>query len=336
MITISMCMIVKNEEKVLARCLNSLKGLMDEMIIVDTGSTDRTKEIAGSFPGVRLYDFKWVDDFAAARNFAFSKAESDYIYSADADEELDAQNREKFLQLKKVLLPEIEIVQMKYCNQLSYGTVYNYDEEYRPKLFKRKRSFRWEGAIHETVVTSPIVYDSDIRIMHKPESLHTGRDFAAFERIIGRGEKLSDRLRTMYAKELFIAGRDEDFVRAAEYFEDLTTNKDYDADSLMEACAVAAAAERRKGEEAAFFKYAMKVVAMGGCSEVCFELGEYYFAKEDYEEAAVWFYNARYETEAVLCLRKKEKEPLEKLVLCYEKLNCPEEAARYREELRTL
>lgn len=336
MITVSLCMIVKNEEKVLERCLNSLEGLVEEMIIVDTGSTDRTKEIAASFPNVKLYDFVWIDDFAAARNFAFSKATCEYIYSADADEELDEENRSAFLQLKKVLLPEIEIVQMKYCNQLSFGTVYNYDEEYRPKLFKRQRSFLWEGAIHETVVTAPVVYDSDIRILHKPESLHTGRDFAAFERILSRGEELSERLRTMYAKELFIAGSDEDFQRAAGYFEAVAGREDLDADGLLEACSVAATAERRKGDEAGFFKYALKVVALGGCSEVCFELGEYYFAKGDLEEAAVWYYNARYETEAILCLKKKERDPLEKLILCYENLNCPEEVFRYRKELETL
>ena len=72
MITISLCMIVKNEEEVLERCLNSLKGLMDEIIIVDTSSTDSTKEIAARYTD-KIYDFSWCDDFAAARNFSFSK-----------------------------------------------------------------------------------------------------------------------------------------------------------------------------------------------------------------------------------------------------------------------
>ncbi len=112
MITISLCMIVKNEEKVLKRCLDSVRDLVDEMIIVDTGSTDRTKEIAASYPGAKIYDFTWVDDFAKARNFAFSKATCDYIYSADADEEINEENRKKFMRLKQVLLPEIEIVQI--------------------------------------------------------------------------------------------------------------------------------------------------------------------------------------------------------------------------------
>lgn len=136
MIRISLCMIVKNEEKVLDRCLASIFDLMDEIIIVDTGSTDRTKEIAGKYTG-RIYDFAWCDDFSKARNFAFEKAACDYIYSADADEVLDEENHEKFRLLKENLMPEVEIVQMYYGNQLANGTVYNFDRELRPKLFKR-------------------------------------------------------------------------------------------------------------------------------------------------------------------------------------------------------
>ena len=127
MISISLCMIVKNEERVLERCLQSLQGLMDEIIIVDTGSTDRTKEIAKKYTD-KIYDFTWIDDFSAARNFSFSKATKEYIYVADADEVLDQENYEKFKQLKQVLLPEIDIVQMYYSNQLEYNTTYNYDK----------------------------------------------------------------------------------------------------------------------------------------------------------------------------------------------------------------
>ena len=73
--TISVCMIVKNEELNLAGCLDCLKAIADEIIIVDTGSTDRTKEIAEQYTD-KVYDFEWIDDFSAARNFAFSKAGS--------------------------------------------------------------------------------------------------------------------------------------------------------------------------------------------------------------------------------------------------------------------
>ena len=88
MITISLCMIVKNEERVLKRCLDSVRDLVDEIIIVDTGSTDATKRIAAGYTD-KIYDFTWIDDFSAARNFAFSKATKEYIYSAEIGEGLD-------------------------------------------------------------------------------------------------------------------------------------------------------------------------------------------------------------------------------------------------------
>ena len=67
MATVSLCMIVKNEEKVLSRCLDSVKDAVDEIIIVDTGSEDNTKNIASQYTD-KIYDFKWVYDFSAARN----------------------------------------------------------------------------------------------------------------------------------------------------------------------------------------------------------------------------------------------------------------------------
>ena len=80
-------MIVKNENLVLENCLNSVKDLVDEIIIVDTGSTDNTKEIAKKYTD-KIYDFKWVDDFSKARNYSFSKATKDYILWLDADDYL--------------------------------------------------------------------------------------------------------------------------------------------------------------------------------------------------------------------------------------------------------
>lgn len=85
MITISICMIVKNEEDVLGRALKSVQGIADEIIIVDTGSTDSTKEIASSYTN-KIYDFEWCDDFSKARNYSFSKATKDYCMWLDADD----------------------------------------------------------------------------------------------------------------------------------------------------------------------------------------------------------------------------------------------------------
>ena len=90
-------MIVKNEEKFLQRCLDSVD--VDEIIVVDTGSTDKTKEIARNYTG-KVYDFKWVDDFSKARNFSISKATKEWILVLDADEVID--NMKKIKEVIKV------------------------------------------------------------------------------------------------------------------------------------------------------------------------------------------------------------------------------------------
>ncbi|MCM1251998.1 MAG: glycosyltransferase family 2 protein [Clostridium sp.] len=328
MITISLCMIVKNEERLLARCLDSVSGLMDEIIIVDTGSTDKTKEIAARYTD-KIYDFEWVQDFSAARNFAFSKANMEYIYSADADEVLDKENREAFLQLKKTLLPEIDIVQMYYANQLDFGTIYNYDKELRPKLFKRLRTFTWAEPIHEQVILEPVIFDSDIAILHMPENNHKDRDLASFVRMTAAGAHLSARLHNIYAKELFISGEEQDFLNAEAFFEASCLDTERSLDEIKEAsCVVARAARLRKDTEK-FFKYALKVVAAEGCAEICCELGEYFLERQDLQEAIIWFYNGAYETESILNIHSSGKIPLLALAKCYRLLGNEEQAQAY-------
>lgn len=331
MVTISLCMIVKNEENVLARCLKSIHDLMDEIIIVDTGSTDRTKEIAAEYTD-RIYDFEWTSDFAAARNFAFSKAKCEYIYSADADEVLDEENRERFRVLKEILLPEVEIVQMYYTNQLSCGTVYNFDKELRPKLFKRLRSFCWIEPVHETVRLLPVVFDSEIEIRHLPEKLHTGRDLEIFQAMIERGEDLSERLFDFYARELYISGTLEDFRKAEDYFARLVDDDRTKQEQMKTAVCVVVKAAALREDYLKMYRYAMKGVALGGISEVCFELGEYYYSQKEYKEALLWFYNAAYQTECILNLHYQGDKPLARMADCYERLGMKEEAAGYRSE----
>lgn len=329
MISISLCMIVKNEEAVLARCLDSIADLVEEIIIVDTGSTDRTREIAAGYTD-RIYEFQWIHDFSAARNYAFSLASCDYIYSADADEVLDEENRKRFRALKEGLLPEVEIVQMKYGNQLQYNTVYNYDEEYRPKLFRRLRQFTWIEPIHEIIQLQPVVYDSDIVITHMPQEAHGGRDLAGFERQIQAGRRLSRHLHNMYARELLIAGEPEHLKRACAWFADSAEDPERGSDEVMEAFCVLGRACRIQGDYLEFFRYVTKAMAAGGCSEVCLELGLFYEQdRQDAAEAAMWYYNAAYETEPVLILESGTRQALEGLVRCHRQMGLEEQAAEY-------
>ncbi len=315
MITISLCMIVKDEEDVLARCLDSIAYLMDEIIVVDTGSTDNTKEIAARYTD-KVYDFEWVDDFAAARNFSFSKATMEYIYAADADEVLEDPNCARFAQLKAALLPEIEIVQMKYVTQGEHDTVLNVQKEYRPKLFKRLRTFTWIDPIHETVRLDPVVFDSDIEIFHRPQTLHSKRDFSIFTKAFHAAGTLSSRLRSMYAKELLKTGQTEDFAQAKGIFRHIYEN-DTAAEGQKEAACVLARAYRLEDDQDEFFKLIINSMAFAPCAEICYELGVYFHHRREYEEAVIWYYNAAYETESLLDVHAGGDLPLRGLVDCY-------------------
>lgn len=318
MVTISLCMIVKNEEAVLKRCLDSIADLMDEIIIIDTGSKDRTKEIAASYTS-KIYDFKWTNDFSAARNFSFSKAGMNYIYTADADEILDETNRERFLRLKSVLLPEIEIVQMKYVTESEFNTVLNSKKEYRPKLFKRLRTFTWIDPIHETVRLNPVIFDSDIEILHRPQTLHSKRDFSIFIKAFECDGQFSPKIQTMYAKELLKTGDFKDFLDAKPIFLSILEH-DFSDEARKEAACVLARVYRLEDNKNEFFKLTMKDMLTTPCSEICYELGTYFVAQKDYDEAVLWFYNAAYETESILDIHTSGDLPLLGLVECYELL----------------
>lgn len=142
---LSLAMIVKNEEEKLARCLDSVKNYVDEIVIVDTGSTDRTKEIALSF-GAKIYDFEWCKDFSKARNFSIEKTTGDYVLVLDADNVLlqfDKQSVLKTLEGQKVLgLAEI----VNHYTQNGQKMVHR---SFAGAFFPREA--RYTGAIHEQV-----------------------------------------------------------------------------------------------------------------------------------------------------------------------------------------
>ena len=147
--TISLCMIVKMKEAVLARCLDSVRGAVDEIVIVDTGSTDRTKEIARGYTD-KVFDFEWVDDFSAARNYAYAQATMDYQMWLDADDVLPPAEREKLLRLKQTLPDDTDIVTMKYHTHFD-GNGSPVFTSTRERLTKRSRGYQWQDPVHECI-----------------------------------------------------------------------------------------------------------------------------------------------------------------------------------------
>lgn len=138
--TISLCMIVKNEEKYLEACLKSVNKKVNEIIIVDTGSQDQTINIAKE-NGAKVFSIKWNNDFAEARNFSIKQASMDYILVMDADEYLDEN-----VDLQKVLSSEKDHYSIRIKNELSSG-----GSIFHPavRLFKNFIGLQYFGKIHE-------------------------------------------------------------------------------------------------------------------------------------------------------------------------------------------
>lgn len=329
MITISVCMIVKDEEKQLRGCLDSLRPIADEIVIVDTGSTDSTKDIAREYTDL-VYDFPWIDDFAAARNFAFSKATKEYIYSADADEVIDEANIRLFLRVKEFLPPETEIVQMHYLNLMEENTVYSSKRELRPKLYRRLRTFEWINPIHETVRLDPVVYDSDIEIQHLAVGNHVKRDIATFRKAIARGVKIDKTLHSMYAKELFIAGSEDDLRDAVPFFEQSLNDPARSADEQREARCVLARAYRMSGRTPDLVRLCLREALISPCAEICGEIGHYFYDCGNYAEALCWLNDAIFETQPVISIFVQGSDNLKLLAECCEKTGDAETAAKYR------
>lgn len=146
---LSLTMIVKNEEKYLEECLESVKGLADEIILVDTGSTDKTVEIAKKHNAI-VYSFVWINDFSAARNFALSKATGNWILYLDADERIDPGSIKEINRIKKT-----NEKKGFFCTVKSIDNENNRDNSMRYiRLFKNIEGISFSGRVHEQISAS--------------------------------------------------------------------------------------------------------------------------------------------------------------------------------------
>ncbi len=157
--TISLCMIVKNEERYLRRCLESVRSVVEEMIVVDTGSSDSTVEIAGSMNAI-IHHHAWQNSFSEARNFSLSKATGDWIFILDGDEEL---YREDIPLIKKaVTRSNVDGFLVVNINSMPGGGI---SKHKNIRLFRQGR-VHYEGIVHNEPVVDGEVCDSPIRVLH--------------------------------------------------------------------------------------------------------------------------------------------------------------------------
>lgn len=146
---VSVCIIAKNEEKNIEKCLRAIHKHPFEIVVVDTGSTDRTKEIAARYAD-KVLDFKWVDDFSAARNFSIDAASNDWILVIDCDEFVEKLN---FQEMQKLMNQYSHAIGQLTRDNLCYDKNHNliHSTDFVERLFNRKL-YHYEGTIHEQVV----------------------------------------------------------------------------------------------------------------------------------------------------------------------------------------
>jgi tetratricopeptide (TPR) repeat protein len=167
--TVSLLMIVRNEERNLAECLAPVASLFDEIVIVDTGSVDDTRRIAGRFTP-HVFDFPWCDDFSAARNEALRRSNGEWLFWLDADDRLSDGDVAKLRSLLKSLGQQPQA----YFMNTACSTQYACEGETlitHPRLFRRHPELRWRGRVHEQLRPEPTqlgyeLFFSDVLIRH--------------------------------------------------------------------------------------------------------------------------------------------------------------------------
>jgi glycosyltransferase involved in cell wall biosynthesis len=325
-------MIVKNEEEILARCLDSVENIVDEIIIVDTGSTDKTKEIALRYTD-KVYDFVWINDFAAARNFAFSKATKDYQLWLDADDILIEKDQAAFIELKHSLSPEIDMVLMKY----NYVVDENNNPKcsfYRERLLKRLNNYQWNDPVHEYIKYGDNYLMSEIAITHKKEVTFSDRNLKIYQSELEKNKPFSPRSLYYYAREL----RDHfKYDEAVLFFKKFLDTKNGSIGDSINACLEIGKIYNKLNDRDNALKYFFQSFCFDiPKAEACCEIAAIYKAKGDYSKAIYWY-------ELVLTLKISKNDisminndcwnfvPAIELAVCYYNIKNIDKAIFYNE-----
>lgn len=213
--TLSVCMIVKNEERNIRKALEQVSVFADEIIVVDTGSNDRTMEIAAEYTD-RIYQHPWQDHFGEMRNISYSYAACDYVMYFDADYEMDRESLQKLKCLKKVLTDEKSVCVNHYSTEQTIPVALH--------IISLRDDRKWEGAVHERIpLRKPILY-ADIVVRHSDErQQHFDRNIRLFSKISEREFKENYWLVAQCYSDSILAGADE----WAHRFREMSKNPEY-------------------------------------------------------------------------------------------------------------
>jgi len=287
MAKISLCMIVRDEAPVLARCLDCIKNIMDEIIIIDTGSQDATKQIATQYTD-KIYDYLWNDHFAEARNFAFSKASCEYQMWLDADDMITPENQKKLQELKQNLSADVVMMPYHVTFDADQNPVYTY---YRERILKRSRNFQWQGAVHEAITPSGEILYSEIAIEHRKLYINDpDRNLRIFEKLLSENQTLSARELFYYANELYYH---KNYHKAIAVYLDFLHHSDAWKENLIDACQKLSACylalhDEKSALDILFHSFLYDLPR----AEICCDIGKIFMNQKNYQTAVFWYQSA--------------------------------------------
>lgn len=330
---LSVCMIVKDEEQTLARCLDCVKGFADEIVIVDTGSKDETKKIAARYTD-KVFDFVWCDDFAAARNYSFSLATCGYIMWIDADDVVTEENAKRIAALKE---ENFDVAFLKYA------AAFNGDEPtfvyFRERIVRRSLNLKWEGFVHEAITPRGKILRSEACIFHKKVKPNPPmRNLLIYQRRISSGQKLDARGRYYYGRELFFNGMYEEASAVLSSF----VAGDGWVENKVEACRLLHEVCLKTGKMEEAIGWVVRALTLSfPHAEDCCILGGWFEEKNDVRSAIYWYLCAFFSPEMVedggfVNLDYSSKIPAERLIKLYEKTGDREAAKCYKSYLAKL
>ncbi len=287
MATLSLCMIVRDEEAVLGRCLDCIAEIADEIIIVDTGSQDCTKQIARKYTD-QIYDFPWNDNFSDARNFSFSKASCDYLMWLDADDVLDSENQQKLSELKQNLSADAVMMPYHVAFDAENRPTYTY---YRERILKRARHFRWEGAVHEAIAVSGTVLYADIAVQHRKLLVHDpDRNLRIFEKLLAQNIPLCTREKFYFANELYYH---QQYHRAVKFYLDFLSQPDGWRENQIDACQKLANCYLSLHQEDNALSWLFHSFLYDQPrAEICCDIGKIQMLRQNWEDAVFWYETA--------------------------------------------
>jgi len=328
-------MIVKNEEGVLARCLDSVADLMDEINIVDTGSTDGTKAIAARY-NARIFDFEWIDDFAAARNFSFDQATCSHIMWLDADDYLMEKDRKLLRELKEQMPEDIDSIVMEY--HLAFDKAGNAAAgAKRNRIVRREKGYRWHSPIHEFLdVREGHLYISEAAVSHERVGDHSSRNMEIFKRkVLGAADRLEGRSLFYYANELVDQHK---YAEALEHYERFVASPGDSSEDRVFACSKMAECYHHLGQPDQKLRSLLLSLQYGKPrADFCCSIG-YCFEEKGNDPTAIYWY------ETALTLPKPKYHmgllnlvcwtwmPHVQLCICYAKLGELQKAYEHNEK----